>query len=121
MFIFAFNYLDALSPGWERLPLFMVNLRLRRRGAVNIQFLHRDANGLRGIPQLSRWNAHQCEFYWAEYGCTVSVYEYFYIKYGFEIRRPYDRLVFLDGAADDVDATDSSNLFPIEVMRVSME
>ncbi|CAO4375192.1 unnamed protein product [Caenorhabditis nigoni] len=72
----------------------MVNLRLRSRGHVQVKFLHRDSNGLRGIPQISRWNSNSCQFYWAEYNCNVSVYEYFFIKYGFEIRRPYDPLIF---------------------------
>ncbi|PIC13707.1 hypothetical protein B9Z55_027570 [Caenorhabditis nigoni] len=67
------------------------------------------------------FSSHSCEFYWPEHNATVSVYEYFFIKYGFELNRPHDRLVYFDGATDNYDMTDASNLFPMELTRVSID
>ncbi|PIC11945.1 hypothetical protein B9Z55_028742 [Caenorhabditis nigoni] len=75
---------------WQHLGRDLVNLRLRRRGSVAVRFCHRPSHGLTGTLQLSRLTAHTCVFYWREEEQTISVYEYFFAKYGFELQYPND-------------------------------
>ncbi|CAO4368648.1 unnamed protein product [Caenorhabditis nigoni] len=96
-------------------------MRLRRRGPVEVRFCHRLSNGLTGTPQLSRLTAHSCVFYWREEGQMISVFEYFYVKYGFQLQYPDDPLVFFASPQDHYNETDAANLFPMEVIRVDID
>ncbi|CAO4367241.1 unnamed protein product [Caenorhabditis nigoni] len=64
--------------------------------------------------------ARSCRFYCGEMRRSISVDEYFYIKYGVTLRRPDDQLVFFIGSDDTRARTNEASLFPPEVIQMML-
>ncbi|UMM25042.1 hypothetical protein L5515_005021 [Caenorhabditis briggsae] len=90
MSVLVVNFLAAMFVGWRMLRLNLANMKLRRFGVVLVRLLHRDSHRLTGVPQISPLTAHSCRFYWRDERREVTVFEYYYARYGFTLRYPDD-------------------------------
>ncbi|CAO4370882.1 unnamed protein product [Caenorhabditis nigoni] len=120
MWIFAPEFINAVVPNMRNFDATIINLRLCRFGPVAVRFTHRDSFRLTGTLQLSSLSARSCRFYCGEIRRSISVDEYFYIKYGVTLQRPDDKLVFFIGSDDDRACTNEASLFPPEVIQMDL-